>query len=739
MPKRSNLVPVSGFLAVVAAFTLGTNTRAAEPQRHAESLYLRTGTVDTSAVPAVALNRAGGEVAPAGRFVMQLDGPMTKARRALLDAAGVEIDGYLPVNAFIVRVDAVAPGALAGLDFVRWVGPYQNAWKLDPDIGQMQIGGPPLKAQQAAAEDELKLSVALFEGENLLDAIEALELAGATILASTDSGGRGAIEIRLPPVLLPALQAIPAVQFVEAAGEITLRNDQTTWVIQSNVVNDTPVWDNGLHGEGQVGGIIDSGVRGDHCMFYDPEGDPVGPDHRKFALYIGSTFPTSHGTHVAGIFVGDHEPYDASTFRNGMAYKARMTFRHTATLSSVDLYEALDIAHDAGARVHSNSWGDDSTTNYTLHCHNIDRFSWDNEDDLVIFACTNLSALRTPENAKNVLAVEASNAPSGQETRCIGGAGPTQDGRRKPEIFAPGCNIESAFYTGDVCEFWTPGGGGTSFAAPAVAGGALLVRQYYAEGYYPSGAADPNDGFVPSGTLIKATLLNAAVDMTGIAGYPNNTEGWGRLLLDRALHFIGDSRTLLVTDARRSLGAGLSTTEEATRQFDVLDSGEPLRVTLVWADYRAEINANPTPVNNLDLVVEGPGGVEYKGNVFTGGESVTGGTADALNNVEQVILSAPPAGLYTARVIGTAVQMDTQGFSLVISGDVAEPTFPCGDFDGDGDVDVTDFGAFALCYGGPFVPPALSCQPGVDADCDGDGDVDLSDFGIFSQNFTGAQ
>jgi len=64
---------------------------------------------------------------------------------------------------------------------------------------------------------------------------------------------------------------------------------------------------------------------------------------------------------------------------------------------------------------------------------------------------------------------------------------------------------------------------------------------------------------------------------------------------------------------------------------------------------------------------------------------------------------------------------------------------PCGDFDGDGDVDLSDFTQFQLCFGGSNNPPAPTCPPGVDADCDADGDVDLADFLIFQQNFTGSR
>ena len=53
---------------------------------------------------------------------------------------------------------------------------------------------------------------------------------------------------------------------------------------------------------------------------------------------------------------------------------------------------------------------------------------------------------------------------------------------------------------------------GTSFAAPAVAGSALLVRDYFAQGFYPDGTSanlDNTGDLVPnvSGALVKAALI----------------------------------------------------------------------------------------------------------------------------------------------------------------------------------------------------------------------------------------
>lgn len=58
-----------------------------------------------------------------------------------------------------------------------------------------------------------------------------------------------------------------------------------------------------------------------------------------------------------------------------------------------------------------------------------------------------------------------------------------------------------------------------------------------------------------------------------------------------------------------------------------------------------------------------------------------------------------------------------------------------GDFDGDGDVDLVDFGEFQLCFTGGTGTLAQGCEC---ADFDGDNDADLVDFGAFQLAFTGS-
>ena len=106
----------------------------------------------------------------------------------------------------------------------------------------------------------------------------------------------------------------------------------------------------------------------------------------------------------------------------GVAYQAKIVYDDTPSsgdsASGTTFLANLNLHHDQGARVHSNSWGNDGTTAYTGWCRTIDLHSRAREDSVVAFAVTNQSALKTPENAKSCLAVGAS-----QETlrRTFGG------------------------------------------------------------------------------------------------------------------------------------------------------------------------------------------------------------------------------------------------------------------------------------------------------------------------------
>lgn len=651
-----------GFALSASSASAQMQDLAADGAPAGKQLLLATGIVNTSvgglpATDAVAKAKAR----PKSRFVVQLDGPMTPARRAALDAAGVALSDYLPENAYVADLSRADGAKLAALNFVQWTGVFQSAWKFSPEFNQRVFGTP--ERQQLAQLGKSVLHVTFFPGVDPADALAEIgAVEGASVASITPEGDRLVAAVIMNTADAPIVANFEEVQWAEEAPELTERNSTNRWVVQSNVTNVFPLYANGIRGEGQVLGIMDSAVDTAHCSFSDPGGNPIGPAHRKVVGYNVALGSVSHGTHCAGTAVGDA---GADNDTRGVAYMGKLAYHGIPSFTDADMYNRLVTLHNQGARLHTNSWGNDGTTSYDGLARGVDRFSYDQEDSLVLFAVTNTSTLKNPENAKNCLAVGASQDTPSQGTFCSGGTGPTSDQRRKPEIFAPGCNTNSsANSTGCGTRALT----GTSMACPAVTGTGMLVRQYFTDGFYPGGTPSPTDSFVPTGALIKATLLNSAVDMTGIAGFPSNGEGWGRVLADNALFFPGDTRKLVVQDVRNA--AGLTTGAVADIAVNVVSSTEPLKITLVWTEPPAAAGVANATINNLDLEVIAADGNTYLGNVFTGGVSSVGGVADPRNNAEMVLLNAPAAGSYTVRIKGTAINQGTQGYALVVTGDV---------------------------------------------------------------------
>jgi len=635
-------------------------------------LRLKTAEFDPlDLLPAAPRNLSFEREPAAGIFIVQFDRPIAPALLAALRATGARPLKYVPDRGYLVRLPHGVAGAVRAMEGVRWLGAVQPAWKISPELGARPFDDPSRRASGL-----LYATVDAFPGEDPDAIAEEVSAAGVEVIGVGRAGPTARLRVRGSREALESLAWIGGVHWIEELGEAVSRNDTTRWVIQSNVPLSTTVWDHGLHGENQIIGHIDGRIDMSSCYFSDPVDNTPGPGHRKVVAYRSSAGlgADPHGTHTAGTAAGDQEPLSGTIAGNGMAYAAKLshTFRNDVTgydNTASNLYSTFAAAHADGARVHTNSWGDDGYNAYTTWCVDIDQFSYDYEDSLIVFAATNASSLRTPENAKNVLAVGASMNGTSSDLHCFGGIGPTSDGRRKPEIYAPGCSISSA-ENGSACA--TRSTSGTSMAAPAIAGAGALVRQYFEEGWYPSGTRRAEDAIGPSGALVKATLLNSTVDMVGITGYPSALEGWGRVLIENALYFDGDTRRLAVlADVRNA--DGLSSGESAAHVLAVGDSDEMLKITLVFTDPAAALLAAFARVNDLDLEVTTPSGSTFFGNVIDPGTGLSwsGGSRDLFNNVEMVIVDNPEPGDWTISIAGSEVNEGTQGYALVAGGQVS--------------------------------------------------------------------
>ena len=520
--------------------------------------------------------------------------------------------------------------------------------------------------------------------------------------------------------------------------------------VQGHDVAQTPIWNQGIRGENQIAAVLDTGLDANSCYYNgaalpttntwsQANGYGVATDaaHRKIIAYdflfscdqyngdSDCELPANlthwdtqgHGTHVSGNILGDSDSNPATfAAQDGIAPAAKIVvqdggyrFDICSELPGlgcpvITLDPIFEQARLQGASVHNNSWGDNEEvpppeqSNYSARSQDVDRYIWEHRDFLIVYAAGNSGAgnaefsVGSPSTNKNGLSIGSSrtSATSANDNNIssFSSRGWTSDGRIKPDVMTPGCN-SAATNNGNVggaVNCGASGGCGTSFASPIAVGAALLARQYFVDGFYPSGARTLADSFTPSAALLKATLINSAVSMTGtdnsggaITPIPSNEQGWGRIQLDRAMVFAGGTRKLFVDDHRQGWSAAATT--PVTYTFNGVDTTQPLKVTLVWTDYPGTPDSPPTSpsvgdsntwnaarlVNDVDLSVSGPADT-YLGNVFQSGISTTGGAADRRNNVEQVLLAAPAAGTYTIVVQPFSIVQSGQDFALVVTG-----------------------------------------------------------------------
>lgn len=253
--------------------------------------------------------------------------------------------------------------------------------------------------------------------------------------------------------------------------------------------------------------------------------------------------------------------------------------------------------------------------------------------------------------------------------------GPTADGRIRPDVCAAGVSILSTYATNQTVTNLYAYATGTSQAAPAVAGTAGLLTQFYSQFY---GATNP-----PLASTLRGIIIHTADQAGGSVG-PSYNYGWGQMNALAAAQIISNnyaSGSLAnIKECRLVSGDTIS--------FPVtLTNGVPFRATLAWTDpagVPVGPAVNPTNhmlVNDVDLRVISPTGVTnfpYVLNPAAPANAATTGD-NTVDNVEQVYIANPSTGTYTVQVRhkGTLVndqgQTSYQNLSILLSGNLAQP------------------------------------------------------------------
>ncbi|HMB70458.1 MAG TPA: S8 family serine peptidase, partial [bacterium] len=655
----------------------GRRTEIAAPKRVPTEIRLSSGLVfDTrNGEPSVAAHlRATEAVAPEEMLslLVQVQSPVQEGWRDDLEATGARIETFVPNSAFLVRVAARDRAELDALPFVDWTGNYHPAYRISA------------QSEMTLRSGRGEYAVLLFDDADVAGVTDHVSFLGGTVRGTSSNGINKIVLLEMDRGRVEDLAKHPDVQWLEPRARFEFHNANVQWVDMTGVNGDRKIWDEGITGLGQVVMVGDSGIRTSHNQFRD-DAVPITnygeyPTHRKIIAYKKGAKDNSilfgddggasyHGTHTDGTIAGNDDIHAGSS-NDGIAKDAKIWFEdvggNTSSIYSpgdLNDYFAGSYAGNAGgaARISSNSWGAPNGGAYDINCMTTDQFAWNHKDYLICFSNGNSGATNTvgsPAGAKSILSSGGTqNGTSSNQIYSSTSRGPTDDGRYKPTVCSPGQSVFSALGSGDT-NYWSLSG--TSMSCPNLAGSATLARQYFTDGWYPTGAAVPGNAFTPSASLLKAMMVNSGVDNFASYSIPDNNIGWGRILLDNVMYFPGDTRRTVVLDE----SDGVVTGEVRTYEVYVASDLEDVKVTLVWTDPASTPVAATNLVNDLDLVVN-DGSNTYLGNVWSGGQSVTGGSADDLNVEENVRRASPLAGTWTIEVHGANVPMGAQPFALV--------------------------------------------------------------------------
>ncbi len=661
-----------------------------------------------------------------GYFIVQFGATVTDEWLSSLKDAGAEVLQYLPHQAFLVYADNASIARIAGHSRVRWVGRYLPEDKLAPQVRAFAAG---------ATDGRAMFDVAVFKRADLEGTARIIESSGdIRILDSITlpSNFFNVLRIEAPTDALGKLAEIGDVIRIDQWERPVIEDERAAQIVAGNYSSPTvisapgydPLTQFGVTGSNVTVSVVDDGVNvPGNGGFYITSGNTVNGPLRGAAS--GAT--GGHG-HINASIIAGNTPFgvlDPTGYVYGLGVSPNAHILNIPMLvagySGSELNAYNDTVITAGPNgvlgsISNNSWGNGTNGNvYDSYTAQFDGFVQDTsaassiDPITLVFSAGNSGpgalSLTRPKASKNSIVVGNSenvrtelgstNADNMDDLRGSSSRGPTSDGRIKPDVVAPGSYITGsrAGSCGSVSSCFDANHAystGTSHAAPQVAGAAALFTQFW---------KNNNGGLNPSPALIKASIINTGQEMNGLttntATVPNGNEGWGRIYLKNMFDASVPIKRVNQTVNFSNVG------ENVVYSGAVASASKPFRISLVWTDPPAA--TTPALVNNLDLTIQ-VGANTYRGNVFSGGISTTGGTNSTIDNVENVFL---PAGIPA----GTAVTITVSAAALNGNGIL-------------GNADATDQHFALVAYN--FSEAAVSRPAPVDFD--GDSKTDISIF-----------
>lgn len=548
-----------------------------------------------------------------------------------MKATGIQLSSYLTDNAYLAVINENVDFSKVALFDIISINTIPAMYKIN--------SGVLTYSKQADKMQEQAMAISYCDHLDKATVIAVLLQKGANVLPQR-SLAQGMVLVQYNKLLIDSIAALPFV----IAVEMQLLNDQAlndTSRAAHSVSGLNALTGKNLNGKGVTVGVGDDADISTHIDFAG----------RLISRTPGP--PNNHGTHTSGTTAGAGI---INVKYRGMAAKATIInqyfsdiiFNAAAYITDYNMVATNNSYHTAntgcaGERVYNSlSRYADAQMNSNTSLQHV--FASGNDGGLTCSPYpASFGTVKTGwQCSKNILTVGALNVTN-NTIASFSGRGPTADGRIKPEITADGVSVRSSI------SFNRYGyNSGTSMACPAVTGSVALLYERYRQ---------QNEGSDPKSALIKAIACNTAEDL-GNAG-PDYTFGFGMLNTRRAVDAIDSARYFISSVAGENGN---------THNIKVPANVKQLKIMLYWNDVAASTITVPALVNDLDLAVIEPSTALRRPMILNSTASSVNNAAtegaDHINNIEQVVINNPVAGVYSASVYGFSVPSGPQEYAL---------------------------------------------------------------------------
>lgn len=585
------------------------------------------------------------------RYIQCREIPTARLRKAL-EQEGVQFISYVTFGAYLVALPQHFDlNKLETLN-LRSIVPVKAQWKLAQNLREQPYG------EWAVFGDRVDVILQTYPQIRIS---EGAELCRQNALQVIFEGNQnGFLHVRAPKDQLETIAALPFVRYMELLpppGEPEDIGGRS--LHRANLLDVDHASGSKFNGDGVTVMVRDDGPLGPHIDFQGRNTD---------IFDATDAFNSNHGDGVGGVMAGAG---NLNPVMKGMAAGAKIfTIRYQAAFQD----NTMDLHFDENVTITNTSYSNGCNAGYTTITQTIEQQLQENPTLMHVFSAGNSNGLDCDYGAGN----QWGNITGGHKIakNCIATAnlnvdgslvgsssrGPAHDGRMKPEIAAHGQNQNSTDHNNTYQVF-----GGTSAAAPGIAGCLALLTQAYKE---------MNSGQEPQAALLKTAIMNTANDL-GNEG-PDFKYGWGHINTWRAYQLLQNYQWM-----ESSVEQGAETTHTIQAPF-----GAKLgKIMIYWVDPPASQNASRALINDLDMTVTAPDGASFLPWKLdpTPDPAIldlpAGKGRDSLNNTEQVVIENPTGGgMYTVTVKGFEVPLGPQAYILAweFYDDEVKLTYPSG-------------------------------------------------------------